>query len=109
MAPTSNLGEFEQVVLLAVLQLGDEASTSPLLEAIAHHTGRSVARGALYTTLDRLEQKGLLRSRMAGGSRARSGRPRRYYQVTAVGIRALKESRQALLSLWRGLEGLLGS
>jgi DNA-binding PadR family transcriptional regulator len=101
------LGEFEQVVLLAALHLGEAAYGAGVSEAIAGRTGRRVSRGALYVTLDRLEAKGLIRSRLADPSPARGGRPRRYVEVTGPGLRALRESRAVLLDLWRGLEDRL--
>ena len=87
------LGEFEHIVLLAVLQLDEDAGTAPIRDFLEEHTGRSIARGALYTTLDRLEQKGLVRSVMADGTAERGGRPRRYYRVSPAGVRAVKASR----------------
>ena len=106
---TLYLGEFEQVVLLAVLRLGDAGYAIPVREEIEVRTGRSVARGALYTALERLESKRYLRSRMGEPLAERGGRPRRYYTVTATGLAALRSSRRALLQLWGGLEGLLES
>lgn len=100
----THLGELEQVVLLAVMRLGDEAYTAPILDEIHGQTGRSISRGALYTALDRLEMKGCLRSRVGEALPERGGRPRRYFSVTPSALRALKDSRQALLRLWRGLE-----
>jgi DNA-binding PadR family transcriptional regulator len=90
------LGEFEHLVLLAVLRLGEEAYAVPIRETIATHSGRSVARGALYTTLDRLEQKRLLRSTMGDALPERGGRPRRYYTVTAAGLRYLQSAHRAI-------------
>jgi len=104
--PDVYLGELEQIVLLAVLRLGDEAYAVPILEQIEQQTGRKVARGALYTALDRLETKGCLRSRLGEPLRERGGRARRYFTVTPAAVRALKASRLALLRLWRGLESL---
>jgi PadR family transcriptional regulator PadR len=101
------LGELEQIVLLAVLRLGDEAYAVPILEQIEDQTGRRVARGALYTALDRLEKKGCLRSRFGEPLAERGGRARRYFTVTPAALRALKESRLALLRLWRSLESRL--
>lgn len=98
------LGEFEQIVLLAILRLGEDAYAIPVREEIAERTGRRVARGALYTALDRLETKGCLRSRMSDPLPERGGRSRRYYTVTASGLTALRASRKALLALWRGVE-----
>jgi DNA-binding PadR family transcriptional regulator len=102
-----HLGDLEQIVLLAVLRLGDRAYTVPILEEIEAQSGRKVARGALYTALDRLETKGCLRSRLGDPLPERGGRPRRYFTVTPAAVRALKDSRLALMRLWRGLESLL--
>lgn len=101
------LGEFEQVVLLAILRLGDDAYAIPVREEIEARTGRSVARGALYTALDRLETKGCVRSRMSDPLPERGGRSRRYYTVSASGLAALRRSRAALLALWKGVESQL--
>jgi DNA-binding PadR family transcriptional regulator len=101
------LGELEQIVLLAVLRLGDEAYAVPILEQIEQQTGRKVARGALYTALDRLEAKGCLRSRVGDPLPERGGRARRYFTVTPAAVRALKASRLALMRLWHGLESRL--
>ena len=101
------LGELEQIVLLAVLRLGDEAYTAPILEQIERQTHRKIARGALYTALDRLEVKGCLRSRLGESLPERGGRARRYFTVTPIAIRALRESRLALMRLWHGLESIL--
>jgi PadR family transcriptional regulator PadR len=105
--PEIHLGDLEQIVLLAVLRLGDKAYAVPILEEIEAQSGRKVARGALYTALDRLEAKGCLRSRLGEPLPERGGRARRYFTVTAAALRALKESRLALMRLWRGLESLL--
>jgi DNA-binding PadR family transcriptional regulator len=105
--PDVYLGELEQIVLLAVLRLGDEAYAVPILEQIGRQTGRRIVRGALYTALDRLEAKGCLRSRLGEPLSARGGRARRYFTVTPSAIRALKDSRQSLLRLWDGLESIL--
>jgi DNA-binding PadR family transcriptional regulator len=103
------LGEFEQVVLLAILRLQstDDAYAIPIREEIEARTGRVVARGALYTALERLESKRCLRSRMSAPLPERGGRSRRCFTVTATGLSALRASRQALLELWSGLESLL--
>jgi PadR family transcriptional regulator, regulatory protein PadR len=101
------LGEFEQIVLLAVLRLGAEAYAIPIREEISRRTGRSVARGALYTALERLETKGCLRSRMSDPLPERGGRSRRYYTINASGLSALRSSRAALLALWKGVESQL--
>jgi PadR family transcriptional regulator, regulatory protein PadR len=105
--PDIYLGELEQIVLLAVLRLGEDAYAVPILEQIEAQTGRKVARGALYTALERLETKGCLRSRLGDPLPERGGRARRYFTVTAAAVRSLKESRLALMRLWNGLESIL--
>jgi DNA-binding PadR family transcriptional regulator len=90
-----------------VLRLGDEAYTVPILEQIEAQTGRQIARGALYTALDRLETKGCLRSRVGDPLPERGGRARRFFTVTPAAVRALKASRLSLMRLWNGLESIL--
>jgi PadR family transcriptional regulator PadR len=97
------IAEFEQFVLLAILQVGEDAYGPSIREEIAQRTGRMPSRGALYVTLDRLEAKGYLASRAGESTAVRGGRARRLVRVTALGRRALRESRRALLNLWRGL------
>lgn len=101
-------GEFEQLVLLAILQLGDAAYAVPIRREIETRAHRSVARGALYTALERLEAKGCLRSRLGDPTPERGGRSKRYYSVTARGVRALKSSLDAAAGLARGLDSVLG-
>ena len=104
---TPYLGEFEQLVLLAVLRLGDHAYAVPMREAIEEAAARSVSRGALYTTLERLEAKGFLASRMGERTVERGGRARRYHSVTPAGLRALRAAREAIARLSTGLESVL--
>jgi PadR family transcriptional regulator PadR len=104
-----NLGEFEHVVLLAILRLGENAYAIPIREEIEERTGRSVARGAVYTALERLESKKCVRSRMSNPLPERGGRSRRYFSVTQAGLAAMRSSRRSLLRLWQGLEGRLES
>jgi PadR family transcriptional regulator, regulatory protein PadR len=107
-APAPYLGEFEQLVLLAVLRLGDEAYAVPIRQAIEEAASRSVSRGALYTTLERLEAKGLLSSRIGEPHPDRGGRARRYHAVTPLGLRSLRAARDAVTRLSTGLESTLG-
>lgn len=100
------IGEFEQLVLLAILQCGERANGAAVLEELRRHTARRVARGAVYMTLDRLEKKGLLKSSLVESTR-REGRPKRCYRLTAPAVQALREARRTLLSLWTGLQPLL--
>lgn len=106
-SPPPYLGEFEYAALLAVLHLGDEAYAVPMRQLIEQRTSRPVARGALYTALDRLEAKGCLRSRLGDPTPERGGRARRYFTVTPLGLRALRQTHAALAGLSRGLEAVL--
>ncbi|HUL71583.1 MAG TPA: helix-turn-helix transcriptional regulator [Vicinamibacterales bacterium] len=106
-APSPYLGEFEQLVLLAILQCGDDAYTVPIRATLISRSRRRVARGALYTSLDRLEAKGLVRSRLGDPLAVRGGRARRYFTVTASGLEALRGARATLANLSSGLESLL--
>ena len=101
------LGEFEYAVLLAVLQIRDGAYAVPVRELIEDRTGRAVARGALYTALERLEVKGCLKSTVRDASPERGGRPRRYFTVTPTGLAALRTTHAALRNLTTGLESVL--
>lgn len=105
--PPASLGEFEQLLLLAILRLQPDAFGTHIARELEERAGRSVSRGALYTSLDRLEDKGLLRWKVASGTEARDGLPRRAYTVTPAGIAALRASRDMLQRMWRGLEGFL--
>ena len=98
------LGSFEQAVLLAILRLGDNAYGRAVLSEVQVRLGRTVAAGAVHATLERLERKGLVASRLGPGTPIRGGRPRRFYRMKAGGVRALNEARAAVETLWRGLE-----
>ena len=99
-----HLGEFEQIVLLAVVRLGEGAYGVPIRREIEERTRRSLTVGALYRTLDRLESKGYLRSKFSDPTPERGGRSKRYFKVEPAAVRALRESRDALTSMWEGLE-----
>ena len=103
------LGELEQLLLLIVLRLGDDAYANPIGDDLLASAGRRLARGALYTALERLEVKGCLRSTMGEPLMERGGRARRYFTVTPTGLRALRNSKRVLLGLWAGLESKLGA
>ena len=107
MTDVSSLGEFEQVVLLAVLRLGDAAYAVSVRDEILDCTGRDVSRGSIYITLDRLETKGYLRSYLADPTPERGGRAKRYYALRPRAVEALKDSRRALVALWKGLDAKL--
>src|SRR5262245_25359112 len=107
MAADNPLGEFEITVLLAVLTLDDEASGARVLEAIGRRTGRTVARGAVYVTLDRLADKKLLIARIDRATPERGGHPRRTFKVTAAGLKQLRRSLEMIGRMTAGLEPLL--
>jgi len=103
------LGAFEQAVLLTVFKLGNEAYGRAILRSTQTILDREVAAGAIYATLDRLEQKRLLSSRMEEGTPERAGRARRYYTLTGAGAHALNDSKAALENIWRHAKWPLGS
>lgn len=97
------LGTFELAIATAILRLGADAYGRRILNDVEDRLERNVAAGAVYATLDRLERKGLVTSRTASGTPERGGRSRRYYALTAAGVRALNQSRSTLDNVWRGL------
>lgn len=105
--PPGSLGEFEELVLLAVLRLGDGAYGLAIKDEIETRGERRVSRGALYLTLDRLERKGHLQSRLGKPRPERGGRARRYATVTGAGLQALRRAHRARAHLADGLEALL--
>jgi len=98
-----SLSEFELLVLLAILRLEEDAYGVPIAREIEDTTGRSVARAVVYAALDRLEERGLVRSRMGAPTPERGGRAKRYFRVSANGLRAAREAQRALIALWRGV------
>ena len=107
MAATQPLGELEQLVLLTILRLGSDAYGLAIARELETQAGRRLSRGALYTTLDRLETKGLLRWQLEPGGPERQGLPRRIYSLMQRGIAALRSSQRVLRRMWRGLEHIL--
>ena len=101
------LGEFEHLVLATALRLKGGYGAE-LMRDLEERAGRQVQGGALYVTLDRLEKKGYLESRMGEPDAQRGGRPKRFVDVTPAGVRALADHREALLRVWEGLETKLG-
>lgn len=102
MAPDS-LGEFEHLVLLAIVQLGEDAYGMTVRQRIEDRTGRSVAIGALYTALERLERKGYVTSQMSDPTPARGGRAKRLFRLRSAGELALRRSRETLDRMWAGV------
>ncbi len=107
MTPPAPLGEFEQLVLLAILQLGPDAYGVGIGRKLEDEIGRIVSRGALYTTLDRLEDKGLVRWKLAPGSTERARLPRRIYTLTALGLTSIRAAHAALRRMAHGLDDIL--
>ncbi len=104
---TDLLGEFERLVLLAVLQCGDDAYALPVRRVIESATDRSVSRGALYRTLDRMGDKGLVAFRFEQADETRGGNPRKVFSVTPEGTAALRRSHRVVAELSAGLEDVL--
>jgi DNA-binding PadR family transcriptional regulator len=98
------LGEFEQMVLLAIVHHAGDAYGVSIVDEIERRTGRSVARAAVYVTLRRLESKGLISSWMGDPTPERGGKARRLVQIEPAGLEALRESREAMDRMWRGAE-----
>jgi DNA-binding PadR family transcriptional regulator len=98
------LGEFEQIVLLALLRLGKNAYGVPVRHEIEHRAKRAVSIGALYSTLDRLEAKGYVASWFADPTAERGGRSRRYFRVEPLGLKAVKRSQKALAVMLEGID-----
>ncbi len=97
------LGSFEQAVLLAVVRLREDAYGRAILKDVQLRLERAVAAGAVHATLNRLEARGLLASRLGPGTPIRGGRARRFYRLQPAGIRALNDAREAIDHLWLGL------
>ena len=98
------LGSFEQAVLIGVMRLGHEAYGRAILKDVQARLERNVAPGAVHATLERLEKKGLLASKLGSGTPIRAGRARRYYRLLPAGVRALNDAREAVNNIWRGLK-----
>ncbi len=98
-----SLGHLEYVVLLVAIRLGDQAYGVPIGRTVQEATKRHLAMASVYAALDRLEQKGLLTSRLADPTPERGGRAKRYFRPTAKGLTAARDTRRTLTSLWRGL------
>jgi PadR family transcriptional regulator, regulatory protein PadR len=97
----TRLGDFEEVLLLLVGILGEEAYSFKIAEEFESQTKRAVSIGAVHSTLNRLEEKGFLKSEMGKSTAERGGRRKRIYVITAFGRRVLKESRDFKVSLWQ--------
>jgi PadR family transcriptional regulator PadR len=103
MTDRSYLGEFELMILLAVIHLGDEAYGVPISRELERHRRRDISVGSVYAALDRLESKGLVASSLGDPTPERGGKAKRYFRVTKEGLRQVHETRRVLTNLWRVL------
>jgi len=97
------LGEFEHLILLSILRLGENAYGAAIIEEVETRTGRSVNQAAAYLTLRRLEEKGWIGSRMGAPTAERGGKAKRFFEIRPEGQARLKDSRAELLSMWDGI------
>ena len=102
--PRTALGDVEHFVLIALLHLGDDSYSVPIMGEIHRRTGRGVAQAAVYIALRRLEEKGLVRSRVGEATAERGGRAKRHFTLTAAGRKQLRDVRQAFVRMWAGAE-----
>ncbi len=99
------LTEFEQMILLAVVRLGDEAYGVSICDEIEGRVERTISVAATYTALERMEARGFVRSRIAESTPVRGGRAKKHFDVQPAGAAAVRESRHAMARMWEGLEG----
>lgn len=108
MAARDYLGNFELMILLAIMRIDGEAYGVPIADEIEATTGRTVVLGSVYAALDRLEGRGLVTSRLGEPKPERGGRAPRLFRITAAGLREVRATQQALTTLWRGLPQMKG-
>lgn len=99
------MGEFEHLVLLAILRLGDDAYGIPVVEEIGRRTDRSASKASVYVALRRLEKKGLVQAEMSEPTPERGGRAKKYFSLTSRGLALVRDSRRDLFRMWDGIEG----
>lgn len=104
MPKAEHLGEFEQLALLAVMRLAEDAYGARIQAELEATAGRAAAISSIYITLTRLEKKGLVRSELGAPTEGRGGKPRRYFRIEPAGLEALQGSRARLMAMWSGLE-----
>jgi PadR family transcriptional regulator len=103
-----DISNFELMILLALIRLGDDAYGVPISLEIEKRTRRDVALGSVYSALERLEKKGLVGSRLGEATPERGGKAKRFFHVTGKGLRDVRETQRALEKLWSGLPELSG-
>ena len=102
------LGQFELMVLLAVMRLGEDAYGVTIADELEKQTGREVVIANVYATLERLQDRGFVSSSLGDATPERGGRAKRYFRITGSGVREVRDARQSLMSLWDGLPQLKG-
>jgi DNA-binding PadR family transcriptional regulator len=100
------LGNFETMVLLALLRLEDDAYGIPILNELEEKSGRSITVGSLYAALDRLERKAYVTSWWGEPTAERGGRAKKYFKITAAGLRELRQTQETFIKLWHGIPAL---
>ena len=108
MARGQYLGEFEHLVLLALMRLGDEAYGVTVRQEISDRTGRDVSIGAIYATLERLQRKGFVTSRTGESSAERGGRAKRHFRVLGKGVKAVNQTHDTIRTMTAGLRAVRG-
>jgi PadR family transcriptional regulator PadR len=102
------LGNFELMLLLALMRLGDDAYGVTIAQELEKQTDREVVVASVYATLERLQERGLVTSTLGDSTPERGGRAKRYFRITAAGIGEVRDARRSLMNLWRGLPALKG-
>jgi DNA-binding PadR family transcriptional regulator len=102
------LGNFELMVLLALMRLGEDAYGVTIARELEKQTGREVVIASVYATLERLEERGLVSSSLGDSTPERGGRAKRYFRMTGAGLREARDARRCLMNLWKGLLDLKG-
>ena len=108
MTDRSYLGEFEMMILLSVIHLGEEAYGVPISRELEAQRGRDVSVGGVYAALERMEGKGLVSSSLGDPTPERGGKAKRFFRITKEGLRQVHETRRVLTRLWRSLPELKG-
>jgi DNA-binding PadR family transcriptional regulator len=103
-----HLTDFELMILLAILRVGDDAYGVPIARELEETAGRAVLLGAIYAALDRLETNALVSSSIGDPTPERGGRAKKFFKVTAKGLKAVRYTRKALTALWSGIPELKG-
>jgi PadR family transcriptional regulator, regulatory protein PadR len=106
--PRQHLTDFELMILLAILRIGDDSYGVPIAREIEQTAKRTVLLGAIYTCLDRLEQNGLVTSTYGDPTPERGGRAKRFLKITSKGLKAVKDTQRAFTALWSGIPQLKG-